>query len=101
MDSLKQNGRRKIFPVVFYLNLLGSIIILMFALTPIAYIVEIGNISWGYCLEWITSLFAVIFYFVSKEEVYKFWWIIVSCVLTLILLINFQIIDFIFRTLYG
>jgi hypothetical protein len=96
MDILKQSGKKKYLPVIFYVFIIGVTMNTLWLLCIYYpsffhdFLKTIGvKGSWYlvYCfpIEWITTLFAIVYYFITKKKVYGFWLMIIFSILLVIL----------------
>ena len=98
MDTSKENGKRKHLPIVFYIFLVGVFMNILWLCyvkftDPILERFLINNsvvirdflVQYCYPIEWITILFAIIYYVITKKKVFGFWLMIVLSITLIVL----------------
>jgi hypothetical protein len=98
MDILKQSGKKKHLPVIFYIFMIGAVMNFLWLnyasffsdfleLIGVKHNWVIRNflVRCCYPIEWATTLFAIIYYFITKKKVYGFWLMIILSILFIIL----------------
>ncbi|MDR3287454.1 MAG: hypothetical protein LBT27_08420 [Prevotellaceae bacterium] len=98
MVILKQNGKKRL-PIIFYIFLIGAAMNLLWwnytssfykisenvigeNVTRIVYTI---SFICSYPIEWATTLFAIVYYFITKKKIFGFLWMIILCIFLFLL----------------